>query len=371
MKTTKPGRSRVRWALALGLGLAFLPSAVWAEELTKFTGYTRPGNPTGPAGPLPGAVRLVDEGTIGATVYFKVFELGGDESTDPWGTGFKNLETSFVPGQASRGRAIDKLDTTARYLYVYQVINDSYRDAQVKSVAIRLLIPPHLITSWGHFAEKGGVAPARGAGFAMEFDDPDPKKPNLKSMVLPVSTEHPGIADALYRDPAPYFNAPRPYSLSNILLRNKPVPLSVDGEDTGREPERVMLQSMANFEGAPNWLVKDRVQAPGPLSVPLPASNLANPYSNPFSPLIPPAEGTNVADTLRRAPAVVAYWTDDPLRPGLAGFQPGQRSTLFGFTSNFPPVYEDVRVRGNTVLPFRGPLAFVADARSANLRVDG
>ena len=87
--------------------------------------------------------------------------------------------------------------------------------------------------------------------------------------------------------------------------------------------------------------------------------------------MTPAASGINTVDSLRRAPAVVAYWTDDPLRPGLAGFQPGQRSTLFGFTSNFPPVYEDVRVRGNSVLPFRGPVVFTADARAANLRVDG
>jgi hypothetical protein len=47
---------------------------------------------------------------------------------------------------------------------------------------------------------------------------------------------------------------------------------------------------------------------------------------------------------------VVAYWADYPLRPS-------QRSTLFGFTSNYPPEFR--------------PLPDTPDVRAANLRADG
>lgn len=379
MKTTTVARSRAGWLFLSALSLALVASSARAEELTKFTGYTRPGVPTGPAGVIANAP--ADEASIGVTVYFRVFELGGDDPGDPWGTGFKNLEASFVPGQAARGRNSQRLDTSARYLYVYQVINDSYRDAQVRNVAIRLLVPPHLITSWGHFATKRDKT-ARGVGFSMLFDNPEPKNPNTKSRVLPVSTEHPGVTDGLYRDPAPYFHPPRPYGVTGIQLNNKPAPLT-DGEDTGREPERVVLQSTWNFAGAPLWLVKDQVALPlSPFTrLALPASDLANPGTLPgdpamlgmpggmgVAPVLPGLGGVgaeSMSEALRRAPAVVVYWTEDGLKPGRLGVQPGQRSTLFGFTSNFPPVYEDVRVRGDK------PAAGGADAVAPSAKADG
>lgn len=155
MNNTRTERSRVVWALMLGLGLLLAPSVVRGDELKKFTGYTRPGIPTAPPGPIQPAGDKAAEGAIGATVYFKVYERSSNDEGDPWGTGFMDLDRWFVPGQALRGRNAETLDTSARYLYLYQVVNDSYRPAQVKSVAVRLLIPPHLITSWGHFTEKG------------------------------------------------------------------------------------------------------------------------------------------------------------------------------------------------------------------------
>jgi hypothetical protein len=384
-------RQKGKWLM---LGLAFLfgmglsPCLAQAGEMPKFTGYTRPGIPTAPPGPIQVAGDKEADNPIGATVYFKVFERSDGDDSDPWGAGYKDLDSAFVHGPASRGRNAEKLDTTARYLYLYQVINDSYRPAQVKSVAVRLLVPPHLITSWGHFAEKPEKGKGRGVGFAMHFENPDPKNPKAASRVLPVSTDHPGVTDNIYRNPAPYFYPPNPYSLSNIQLGNKPAPLT-DGEDTGREPERVVLQSGFDFEGAPNWLVKDRTRIPmSPFTrLALPAANLENPYYNPASPLMPAGMGglgmapmmpgmltanaASTVDPLWHAPAVVAYWNDDPLRPGMAGMQPGQRSTIFGFTSNFPPVYEDVRVRGTSTPPGKGPAPAAVGAPGANPAVDG
>lgn len=377
MNNRRIRRSCAGWVAVLALSAALVPSSARAEDVTKFTGYTRPGNPTGPAGPVEKAGRKADEPALGATVYFKVFELGDG---DNWDTGFKNLENYFVPGQASRGRASDKLDTSARYLYLYQVVNDSYREGQVKSTSIRLLVPPHFITSWGHFADKRASA-GKGVGFSMAFANAKDAKDRGK--VSPLSGERPGIADPLYRDPAPYFNAPKPYGLADILLNNKPAG-NAEGAETGRVPERVVLQTMDNFEGAPDWIDKDRVKLPGSVAgtkLAQPPSDIANPYFNPTSPLAPMGAGLMMSgaatsagqriESLRRAPAVVAYWTDEPLRPGKAAMQPGQRSTVFGFTSNYPPIFEDVRVRGNAVAEVKGPVAPTADGAASTVRADG
>ncbi len=439
MKTSSFGGSVVKGVCLAGLAglvLALVPAPVQAEGLGKFTGYTRPGEPTGRErgpGPAPVALDPNDPHTpMGATVYFRVFELTED-GTDPWGTGIKNIEQEFIPGQASRGRGSDKLDTNARYLYLYQVINDSGRPGQIKSTAIRLLVPPHLITSWGHFALRQAGA-TRGVGFSMTFEVPEAKNPEGRNMILPVSTEHPGVSDRVYRDPAPFFNAPKGrYGVSPILIDNavRPIADSTEAEDRGREPEKVVLQAIANFEGAPSWLEKDKAQLVGLLPydrVVTPFSGLYAPNYNPVAPvsflpspfertapfstllpagpptvgtsllpgtsILPAAYGTTVpygpaapyatagtmgggvvaasggatlppftAEALRRAPAVVAYWADDPLLPD-------QRSTLFGFTSNYPPVYEDVRLRGNPVPPFR-PVAPGPDVRPAILAADG
>jgi hypothetical protein len=418
-------RPAVQGALLAGLGgliLALVPSPAQAAGLSRFTGYTHPGAPVSPEGDAearPVALDPNDPNTpVGATIYFRVFEFTNDNPDGPWESGLRNIEQAFVPGQAARGRGSDKLDTNARYLYLYQVINDSGRPTQLKNTAIRLLVPPHLITSWGHFAlrQGGGV---RGVGFSMEFDVRDPKNPQARNMILPVSTGHPGVSDHVYRDPAPYIRAPRTYGVSPILIDNAPRAIAdaLDAEDRGREPEKVILQSVYNFEGAPGWLERDKAQLAGLLPydrIGQPFSSLFNPNFNPVSPVAlpfpfntpvtpaafptnpatsvlpqgPPSLGTLglpaaysggageivaasggtvtpvfTAEALRRAPAVVAYWADDPLLPG-------QRSTLFGFTSNYPPVYEDGRIRANPVPAFR-PLAPGPDVRPAILAVDG
>src|SRR5262249_61717953 len=70
-------------------------------------------------------------------------------------------------------------------------------------------------------------------------------------------------------------------------------------------------------------------------------------------------------DARYRAPAIRAYWPDNPLKPD-------ERSTLFGFTSDFPPTYEDVRIRGNSRLAIGGAVGpMEPDVRAATLGADG
>jgi hypothetical protein len=362
--------SRVRVTLpgsVLAVVLAVVPAPARADGLPRFTGYTRPGFPTGPAGGPEARATAANpsdpRSPIGATVYFRVFDLKDGDPGDPWATGIKNLTGSFVPGSASLGRGSDKLDRAARYLYLYQVINDSGRPAQIKSTAIRLLAPPYLITSWGYFAPKKDDT-AHGLGFSMAFDLRDEAAAKGKPVLVPLSTAHPGVADPTYRNPAPYFDAPHSYGMASILVDNTPRRLAdaVDAEDRGRVPQQVLLQSVANFEGAPNWLVRDNVQV-NPLvgyePAGLPVSGLYNPLYTPLTPSFPVAP----TEALEQAPAVAAYWSDEPLLPG-------QRSTLFGFTSNYPPVYEDVRLRGSPVIG-RAATPTSLGVPSAVLVVDG
>src|SRR5262249_54983504 len=73
---------------------------------------------------LPSAM-LVDKGSyraFGSTVYFAVYKkLGSAGLGDTWGTGRSDLDSNFVPGDSYRSTVSPALDTTAQYLYLYQV----------------------------------------------------------------------------------------------------------------------------------------------------------------------------------------------------------------------------------------------------------
>jgi hypothetical protein len=124
---------------------------------------------------------------IAGTVYFTVLErvdrrrgdrdrdAADDEGKDSvvegdtWGTGMGAFDGAFVPGRNFDGGVSPRLDTRARYIYLYQLVNDpgldpheikpaaydSVRAEDVSSFALKLLIDPRYITSWGHFQGKG------------------------------------------------------------------------------------------------------------------------------------------------------------------------------------------------------------------------
>jgi hypothetical protein len=180
------------------------------EALDRFrtmirSGYTRPGSPsddTNPDGSIKSiAFQQLKSRIIGGTVYFAVFDrfagrdrpeeaygaVPGPQTTyaDTWATGLNGLDGRFVPGKSKvRGVVSPRLDTKARYLYLYQVVNDRgtvepSKDGTVKwvvanadrkaapiqdvaSFTLKLMVDPRFITSWGHF---------RGAGFASNVPD--------------------------------------------------------------------------------------------------------------------------------------------------------------------------------------------------------
>jgi hypothetical protein len=320
-------RTKVRWSVmarALGLVLA-LGAAAQAGPLPDFTGYTRVGFTPAPVKGKGGAP-LKEVRAFGATVYYMVFDqkAEGHKSAagDTWGVGVKDFDSLFVSG---RGNDRGRLDTRARYLYLYQIVNDSGREASAKDVSVRLLVPIDEITSWGHFAERKktekGMQGVRGVGFTA------PVAGKGKGDVFPVSTAHPGTNDAsrVYRSPAPAVTAKRAFGLATIALGDtRPV---VDGDvDVGTEPDVVTI--VANAERSN--------RGTDPSVVRIPFINDADRDAA----LDDPRDRDRIRGTSRdRASYIRAYWADN-------GVRPGQRSTIFGFTSDIPPVIEEVIVTG-------------------------
>src|SRR5262249_5964429 len=95
---------------------------------------------------------------------------------DTWGTGMANFDESFVEGKSFNNTFSPALDTKARYLYLYQSVNDRGLDPgkrgpkqaaiapalgkelnvqDVAMTSVRLLVDPRYITSWGYFRNAG------------------------------------------------------------------------------------------------------------------------------------------------------------------------------------------------------------------------
>jgi hypothetical protein len=214
---SRPGPLCIRVAGCATLVALILVCQAPAGPLIEYTGYTRPANvELKDSKPLPKVVPIQPgkrkSKEIGGTIYFMVLDRAKGTDTDPWGTGLKDFSTRFL---ASRDTPNGKLDTRARYLYLYQVVNDSGADGYVYRASVRLLIDPRLITSWGHFRGEDKTK-TLGVSFSMPFAG----KKGEESKILPVAAppERQGVSNRQYRPRAPYHLAPKLYSLSNILL---------------------------------------------------------------------------------------------------------------------------------------------------------
>ncbi|MFM7151848.1 MAG: hypothetical protein ACKO23_18630, partial [Gemmataceae bacterium] len=310
------------------LAACVLVLPVKAGGLSNYTGHSRIGH-----GPEDKQKQKDDkilgvageEATVGATIYFMVFDRldskNKAEKGDVFGTGLKNFDENFVVGKKSDRKG---LDTSARYLYLYQVVNDSGRSAGVKTISVRLIIDPQLITSWGHFANRvkgeGKSSATKGVGFTASLED-EPDKG-----IRPVSTAHSPNKDRTYQNPAPPVTAARPYGLSNISIGNRNV---ASDEDGGKEPETVMLVNDAVFP--------DNAYSTTPASRLLAEESSYRGNRDSFR--IEEEDRKSAAKKARqekRWPAFRVIWNEDePIRTR-------ERSTMVGFTSDYPPTYEPV-----------------------------
>lgn len=275
--------------LALLTLVPSLPRAK-ADALPQFTGYTRPGSPAGSKTIFVGNEQA-KKNAIGGTVYYIVLERAQGKEGDPWGTGVEDFLKAFRPGVEFNGAFSGALDTSAKYLYLYQTVNDRGTLVPIQSTSVELLVDLKLneITSWGYFASVGFAT--------LDGERGDKAAPMA---VRPVSATHSVGADAkepVYLDSAPAVPAPQPFRLSLIPTRREGRAIKATGGianviwdalDPATDPDYVMLLTESEF----------------------------------------------------KRPAFRAIWGAEN------ALQKGGRSTVFGFTSNLPPTIQAVSIRG-------------------------
>jgi hypothetical protein len=127
------------WALLTVLGALCLAPAGRAEPVAfGNTRYRRT--------EVQGGLSVTIDGTLNVAVFKRQSDTG-----DIWGTGVSSLAGSeFTPG-VSPGAGSPTLDTHARYLYVYQLVNDGGANQTIGSIGLTVKDA----TSWGSFSSLG------------------------------------------------------------------------------------------------------------------------------------------------------------------------------------------------------------------------
>jgi hypothetical protein len=188
-----------RWLLLAVIGLLGPIAPARAEFLTAYTGNTsaQAGHPVSVDGTYNFAV--LDK-TLGGTAgnVFGAVSNSNAPVNDP-ARYAQNFDQRFVAGAGSGA-----LDTSARYLYLVQVVNNGPNQSAIKDVFTAL--NPGLVTSWGYFGLKlGGLGAGddRGAVDANNNLGPDGHpfdglaySPTNRPFVLTLPTGDPGILPA-------------------------------------------------------------------------------------------------------------------------------------------------------------------------------
>jgi hypothetical protein len=255
----------------LGMAAAFceLGATLHGDELRGFVGYTSPHSnesirknfsPKDGGSITPVAIpeeKPAQPRLLSGTVYYMVFERDGANPGDPWGTGMDKFTGVFRAGIDFNGSSSPQLDTTAKYLYLYQVINDRQTTPPIESVSVKLLVNAQEITSWGYF---------QGAGFATLADRGD---------VRPLSATN-KIDAKTYRSPAPALPVGAPLRITRVpTLRGEPEPKSADqivqvtwdALDPALIPDYVLLLGSSDYDRQPSfratWMGKNSIPTDG------------------------------------------------------------------------------------------------------------
>lgn len=170
---------RFAWiALVLGCGAlgAQEPAARSQGSSVVRLGYSRPGSPEDPLkGDKVVALALNPDfkgKLVGGTIFYGVFKNIGKEG-DAWGTGMPDFNERFVMGKDPHSNVSPGLDTKARYLYLYQIVNDrgmdpleiapaiyqDIRSGDIAGLGLKLPVDPKRISSWGHFKNSAFALP--------------------------------------------------------------------------------------------------------------------------------------------------------------------------------------------------------------------
>lgn len=117
--------------VALGAVLATAPAQ--AAFIAADSGNTQPYHTV----PGPG---------VGGTVNFAVFDNTGGTSGDTFGTGISNFNSLFTAASGSAA-----FDTTAKFLYLYQTVNNGPSAGSFPISTNTVFVTPSLLSSYGTF----------------------------------------------------------------------------------------------------------------------------------------------------------------------------------------------------------------------------
>jgi len=307
-------------------------------------GYTRFGspedklNPNGSVRPMAWDLDVKDK-LIGCTIYFVVLARTGNDG-DTWGTGMAGFDGKFIEGKNYQKNFSPALDTPAKYLYLYQVVNDrglppvsevklaagqemSNMPLPIASASLTISVDPRYITSWGHFRGTGFVAtvPNRKANGDVVVPAADKAPKDIRLAVSSNASILGEIGDKRYRGtsarPAPT------HSLGSLA------------DSFGLGPSNLNLKQSEEYKELENRKVKGIALAA-------------------FEDKVLQAQG---ADHAREPEFVQLLYYPAKLRSG----QPlttefradwrgkeildlGRHSVVFGFTSDLPPKDEPIRI---------------------------
>jgi len=293
-------------------------------------GYTRPGNVDDKL--QSGVIRAAFNGEfrskkiLGGTVYFMVLENTG-AAGDAWGTGIGAFDSRFVAGRGLRNTS-PRLDTNARYLYIYQVVNDRGFDPlqdwskrnvtqEIASAYINLNIDPRWITSWGHFDNSSFADQVNTAG--IRFASSGPAADNKIMMAVSAMPEIlTSKTTRLFEQGSPAYRR----SLGDAFgIGNGAVNMNLSfGQQAIKGIEKVGKSDItpAAMTAFATLDTTARKGAQPPVSVQIFYSGFSD---------------TNVASTVNDVQGLAvlrADWLASVLQPGVNG-------TIFGFTSDLPP----------------------------------
>lgn len=334
---------------------------------------------------------------MGGSTYFAVFKNMGSlaKDGDTFGTGMKNFDKMFAGGDGFQFSPT--FDTSANYLYLYQVVNgrgldgrnflkdptpqkdrvsekDVIKDFQEVSPknegiarwALSLAVRPREITSWGYF---------NGAGFVGQEQknlNLFAEETKLPTTIKPVSF----LPSMLEETPNPFYKNRAPAQSLGVMQPSFHV-----GSST------INLDKSAAYPGNDN-AIKFAVSAAAAEKLVLPVfkggerplssqlfmtySEKAKKFQYDVSPSSVQIMYDSYNDLYRGEWGYPAgyFWDQDIIRSVLLvrfdeghGLQKGQYSMVFGFTSNLPPRPERVRLDTEESMRESRPL----EARPADL----
>lgn len=370
-KDKAPGKAREE-----NVGEEFLRSSI------ELAGYTRPGTPPDKVSEdgkiiatAFGDANMKKFKILGATIYFAVFKNMGEEG-DTFGTGMPHFDRRFDAGRSFKDAYSPRFDKKAKYLYLYQIVNDRFLNPHITEVkgankegqirnplfdpelkadvtasiprtenihqfALKLLVDPRFITSWGHFRDSGftaDVVDVDNSGKPVKEVVDDGKKKVERTRAIRLAFSYlPAITTKL---PYPaYHEMAKPISLGDL---EKGFGVGSSSLNLKESKAYNDLKQVAGQIGKDNvkWaafvdrLIKsaDARRDPDFVQVNYPTIN----PNDPNDPAIPGPDHRHFVDEVAYSTFRVTWLPGKSLKQG-------ERSVLVGFTTDLPPVFAPVR----------------------------